>query len=105
MQELRIASLGFQRVAEGMAEVENAPAVLFLLVARNHFSLDAHRIADHAVHNVGCVRKDALRLAVHQPEQIRVGDHAVLDDFEQARAVFALGQRVEHAGSMITAKG
>ena len=44
----------------------------------------------------GACDKHALRLAAHQPEQIGVGDHAVLDDLEQARAIFALRQRVEH---------
>ena len=42
------------------------------------------------------MRKHALRLAAHQPEQIGVGDDAMLDDLEQARAIFALGQRIEH---------
>ena len=69
---------------------------LFLFVARNHFGFDAHRIANHAVHYIRRVRQDALRLAAHQPEQIGVGDHAMLDDFEQAGAIFALRQRVQH---------
>ncbi len=69
---------------------------LFLFVARDHFGFDAHRIADHAVHHIRRVRQDALRLAAHQPEQIGVGDHAMFDDFEQAGAVFALRQRVQH---------
>ena len=57
VQEARVAGFGFERVPEGVAEIEDAPQAAFALVGRNHFGLDAHRIGDDAVHRLRLPRQ------------------------------------------------
>src|SRR5579864_8425695 len=96
MQEPRIAGFCFECVPKSMAEIQDAPAIFLFLVPGNNFSFDPDRIANHAIHHFGGMRHDTARLTAHQPEEVRIGDHTVLDDFEKAGAVLTLRQRIEH---------
>ena len=49
VEETRVAGLGLERMAEGVAEIENAAEVAFALVARDHFAFHPHGIGDDAV--------------------------------------------------------
>ena len=44
--------LGFERVAEGMPEIQNPAQTGFLFIGGNHFRLDPHRFGDQTVHQI-----------------------------------------------------
>ena len=45
MQEALVLGLGFERMAHGMAEVQDPPQVALAFVGGDHFGFDAHGIA------------------------------------------------------------
>ncbi len=105
MQEALILRIGFERVSHGVPEVQDAPQIAFALVRGHHFSLDAHRIGDNAIHRLGLLSKHAVGAFRQHAEQLGVANHAALDDFVQSGAVLALGQSFSTSGSISTTSG
>ncbi len=93
MQEAGVAGFGFEGVAEGVAEIEDAAEVAFALVGGDHFALHADGIGDDAVHGVRLARQHVAAAIGEKAEQIGFADDAGLDDFVEAGAVFAFGKR------------
>ena len=60
MQEARVVRLGFQRVPERVAEIQDAAQVAFAFVAGNHFGLHAHALGDDVVHRLRIPRQHVL---------------------------------------------
>src|SRR5499427_4740114 len=89
------AGCGFQRVAEGMTEIEQRTVAGFALVARHDCGLGAAR---------GCNRVLARRTALEdlsviffQPaKEGCIAEHAVFGDFGITGTELARGERVEH---------
>ena len=52
VQEARVAGFGFQRVAEGVAEIQDAAQIAFAFVAADHFGFHADGVVDDAVDGV-----------------------------------------------------
>ena len=91
-----VAGLGFERVAEGVAEIQDAAQVAFALVAGDHLAFIRTESAMMRSTASG-VRASTSSLCSHQEcEELGVADDAGLDDFVEAGAVLAVGQGVEH---------
>src|SRR3546814_3920543 len=92
----RIAGLRLERVAEGMAEVEQgaAPARLVLVLA-DDARFRGYRMRDRVHPRLGIAREQrgAVRLAPR--EEFGIVDQPVFDDLGIARAGFSGRQRVE----------
>ncbi len=96
VQEARIAGFGLQRVAHRVPQVEDHAQAALALVGGNHLGLDAHAFRDQPLHHLGLAGQHFGVPFLQQREQRRAADDAALEDFEQAGAVFPLGQRREH---------
>ncbi len=88
---------GLERVAEGMAEIEQRPLADFALVAADDRGLHAAAHRDGVLARAAaCEQLPPIRL---QPgEEASIPDQAVFDDFGIARAELAWRQRVEQRG-------
>ena len=57
VQKARVGGLGFERVPEGVAEIQDAPQIAFPLVGGDHFGFHAHRFGDDVVDGAGDSRQ------------------------------------------------
>ena len=98
VQETGVAGFGFESVAEGVAEIEDAAEVAFALVGGDHFALHADGIGDDAVDGLRLASQHLAAAIGEKAEQIRFANDAGFDDFVEAGAVFAFGKRVQKRG-------
>ena len=68
MQESRVLRFRFERVTDGVAEIQDAAQIAFALIRGNHFGLDAHGVGDDAVDGGGFLREHARRALIEQLE-------------------------------------
>ena len=95
MQILAVVRNGFERVADGVAEIQDGPQAALGLVLPNHLRLDL-AAAGHDRRQRARVAAQQLRQVALQPlEQPGVVDDAVFDHFGEAGAILAHGQRGE----------
>src|SRR5947209_5794532 len=66
MQQLRVTGSGLQRVAYGVAEVQNAAQIRLALVGTNHLGLYAHGINNEPLQGLAVALADLLRLCSHE---------------------------------------
>ena len=86
-----VAGAGLDRVAEGMAEVEDRAQPRFLLVAGDDAAFSC--TSGYRLHERGVVaRQQIVEVRFEPAEEVRVGDRAVLDDFGQSGDQLALRQ-------------
>ena len=95
MQEPRVARFSFERVAEGVAEIQNAAQAAFALVGGNHLHLHAHGVGDDAVHGIGLARQHIRAAFGQKSEQLGVPYDPGLENFEQPGAILAFGQGLQ----------
>jgi hypothetical protein len=97
VQPLAVAQSGLDRVAEGVAEIEDGAQPGLALVAADHARLDlagtGHRVRERA----RIARKQRRQRALHRIQVGRVGDRAMLDHFGEPRGELALRQRRQAA--------
>ena len=98
VQQPRVFSFRLQRVAEGVAEIENPAQIAFALVGADDLGFDANRSRNNAFDNLRLLRQNLRGAAVQRFEQIPVADHATFYDFVQAGPVFADRQCLENSG-------
>ena len=95
VQPFAVAQARLDRVAEGVAEVQNSAQAALALVAADHLRLDLagalHRLRQRRL----VARAQPLDAGLDPGEELGIGDRAVLDDLGQSRRELALGQRVE----------
>ena len=84
----------FVRVREGVAVVEQgAETGDFIFVLLDDVGLEPAASGDNAAEDVGRALVHVRGVRFEKGEKLRVEDHAVFDDFGQARAVIPIGQR------------
>ena len=85
-------------MAKGMSVVENGPKTgRFVLVGRDDLSFELATSTYEVFQSLEVAIENRLGVGLQPAEEIRVHDHAVLDDFGQAAFEFAFGQRVERS--------
>ena len=90
---------GFEGMAEGVAEIQDFAEAGFALVAANDLRFDFEAARDDVWSESGRVAaKDGVEVLFEKGEEFCVGDYAVLDDFGEAAAVLAFGERLQHGG-------
>src|SRR5690606_33103283 len=97
-QDIAVSRLRFERVAEGMAQVEQRALSGFTLVGGDDCRLDSAAVHDRMPASGGIAVADRSAMPLQPDEEIRVADQAVLDDFGISGEQLALGQGVENAG-------
>ncbi|QTK81333.1 Hypothetical protein AT6N2_L0403 [Agrobacterium tumefaciens] len=85
----------FQRVTEGMAEIQKGAHAIFLLVGHDNICL---RLATrrNRLNASGAAGADFVPVLFQPEEEIRLVDQTVLDDFGVAGAELARTERIEH---------
>ena len=89
MQQGAEAGDSFNRMADGVAKIQNHAQAGLTLVFADNFGLHAYGCGDDPVEQGGIAGENTLLLALHQAEQRAVADEAGLDTLEQAGAEFA----------------
>lgn len=98
VEEEGVVRFRFEGVAEGVAVVENAAEAAFLFVSGDDGSFDADAFVNNFFENFRVLGEDVGGAVGEDGEEFGAGDDAVFDDFEEASAVFAGGERVEDGG-------
>ena len=89
-QPVRIAGLGFQRVAESVAEIEQRPrAARLALVFGNDAGLGLHAGGDGIFDGVAIMRDDLVAIRLAPAEEGIVAEDAVLYHFGISATHFA----------------
>ncbi len=96
-QAVRVAGGGLQRVAEGVAEVEQGALALVALVGATTCGLGAAGDRDGLI-ALRPAGGDRAPVRLQPGEELRVADEAVFRHLGVAGVEDARGQRVEHAG-------
>jgi hypothetical protein len=91
-----IALFGLDRMAEGVAEVEQCAFAMFERVAFRDPRLVQAAARDRLGEQGIVAGQQAGRVAIEPREERRIDDRAVLDDFRQAGAQFARRQRAQY---------
>ena len=94
----RIAGPGFERVAEGVAEIEQHPVAGLGLVTLDDACLGGDADDDRLGEEGGIVAEHALPMAFQPGEEGGVAEQPVLGDFGVTRAHFAGGQSGQRSG-------
>ena len=68
VQKLRIVRLGFQGVADGVAEIQNAAKVAFTFIGGDDFRFDAHGGGDDVFHQCRVLLQNLAYIAVETLE-------------------------------------
>jgi hypothetical protein len=98
VREAAIARDGLERVAEGVAQVEQAPRAGFALVARDDPGLHPHRGCDRVLEQLRTPGRD-VRGRLREPREERaIRQHRALQDLVGAAAELPLWQRREQLG-------
>src|SRR5580704_5467580 len=97
MQPLLITGGGFDRVAEGMPEVQQGTLARLALVAADDRRLDLAGAADDVRERRGRTGEQLIEVRLEPAEQGRIADESVLDHLRQSRAQLARRQRRERA--------
>ena len=107
MQPSAVTEAGFNRVAEGVAEVENRPQALFTLVLADHPGLDLAAALDGIRQGRFVARQQVVEMGFDPAEKGFIGNRAVLDHLGQPGRQLALRQGVErvqignHTGRLV----
>ena len=96
VKEARVLCLGFERMPERVAEIENAAEPGFPFVRGYHFGLDPHGFGDDVIHDFGRLREDLVTAFGENAEQRLAHNDARLDDLVEPGAVLARGQGCQH---------
>ena len=80
------------RMAEGMAEIQDGADVAFAFVARHHGRLDGAGSADGMRQRLRIAARQADNMDFQPVEQQRIPDAAVLDDLRESGAQFPIRQ-------------
>jgi hypothetical protein len=96
VQPLAITDTGLDRMAKGMAEVEQGALTRFALIGDDHLGL----VATRTTHRLGKRRSgwrdsSRSRLGSEPFEERQIPDQAVLDDFRQPGPQFPVRQRIQ----------
>ena len=92
VQEVLVTGFGFQRVADGVSEIEDAAQAGFALVGGNHLGLHLHTFGDQPFQRGGIALQDALAVLLHEVEDVGAANDAALQGFVKAGAEFALAR-------------
>src|SRR5215475_10995820 len=88
---------GFERVPDGVAEIEDAAQAGFALIGRDDLGLDLATARDDAGEQRRIEPGDPFQILLDQGEQVRVADHAVFDRLVKPRAQLPRGQAAQNA--------
>ena len=93
MQILAVVRDGFERVADGVAEVQDGPQAALGFVLPNDFSLDLAAAGDDRRQGTHVATEQFGQLTLQLLEQPRIVDDAVFDHLREASLELAHGQR------------
>ena len=93
MTEAPVLRHGLERVARGVPEVQRPAQARFALVLLDDGGLDPARLGDDGHQRLGVALEEGRQRLRHAVEQRPARDHAVFDDFVEARPEFAPRQR------------
>ncbi|MNX86132.1 hypothetical protein D3C86_1180010 [compost metagenome] len=85
----------FQRMAEGVAEVEQRAHAVFFLVGHHHIGLGL-AAGRNRLDAGGAAGADFIPVLFQPEEEIRLVDQAIFDDFGVTSAELPRAQRIEH---------
>src|SRR5439155_1435963 len=85
----------FERVADGMAEIEDAAQTALVFVGGNHFGLQLHGLSNQPLQFHGVALQDLTAILFEAEEELDISDHAALQRFIESGAEFTVGQRLE----------
>ena len=95
VQPGRVVGGALDGVAERVAEIEQRAIAALVLVARDDFGLDLAGALDGVRERGGVARQQLRGIRSSQSKKLAVDDEPVLDDFGEAGAQLAIGQRGE----------
>ncbi len=95
MQQLRIARGRFQRVPNGMTEVENTAQAGFLFVTGNHVGFDLHSGQNDFLHGLMVAPANLADLTLHKLKKLAVTDDSALESFKQSGTKFPRVERFQ----------
>src|SRR3546814_12526385 len=104
-QDIAVSCLRFERVAEGVAEVEQRALPGFTLVGGDDRRLDSAAMHDRVSAGDRIAVADRSAMPLQPDEEIRGADQAVLDDFGLSGEHLALGQGVDIGRATCRARG
>ena len=90
MQECLVVGFGFERMANGVAEVQDAPQPALTFILGDDFSLNAHAFCDEPFQRSGIALQDALAILFHVAEDFSIANHSAFQRLEQSGAEFAI---------------
>src|SRR5262245_341872 len=97
MFQTAISGDSFERMSDGVAEIEDAAQTRFAFIGRDDFGLDLATARDHSGERHTIERIDPFEIVLDQGEQLRVADHSVFDRLIKSRSQFASGQAAQYA--------
>jgi hypothetical protein len=98
MLEFLVAGDGFKGVGEGVAVVENFAEAGFAFVLADDTGFNFDGAADDVFEAAVIAGENARKIYFQEGKELGISDDAVLDDFGEASAEFALGKRGEKFG-------
>ena len=98
VQEAAVAGGGFERVAERVAEIQYLAQAAFAFVGADDPRLDGGRARNDVGERGGIAAEHGVHAALQEFEELCISDDAVLDDFIEARAVFAVRKSTQRFG-------
>ena len=105
MQVFAVARDGFDRVADGVAEIQDRPQAALGFVLAHHFGLDLAATRDDRGQHSWVAAQEAGQFALETPEELGVVNDAVLDDLGRGPPDIRAGQGASVRRSQSTSRG
>ncbi len=91
-----VAGHALQRVAEGMAKIQDLAQSRFTLVPAHNTGFDLHRSRDDVFERLSIAAKHGREICFQEGEEFRIGNDPVFDNLGQSAAVLPFRQRMQH---------
>ena len=98
VQQLRIARLRFECVADGVAEIEHLPQTALAFVGAHDRRFQTDGIGNDLFYHGGIAIKNLAAAVFKHAEQPRISDDSAFERLVEAGAIFAGRQRRQHGG-------
>ena len=92
MQETRVAGLGFDRVSDRVAEIQDTAQIAFFLIRRDHFGFDAYGRCNQSIQGPRFLRQYLIRTQFEHAKQFGIADDRALDHLIKSGPILAHGE-------------
>ncbi len=98
MQEVFVTGFHFQRMPDGVAEIQDAAQIALAFVGGDHVGLHAHRLGNQPLQRRRVLLQNALVVLLDEVKNVGAANDAALQRLVHSGAKLAVGQRAQRGG-------